>query len=1512
MNSIANGNSSPTFAPNQVPIFEPNQVLKNTDLNSIVTYLDSQNRLTRTHLIGIGIVCGLEVQLLPASSEIRFTPGCGITSEGFIVEYLLATGENATDLNRFTHYREEPIPKNRIITTDATTENFQLQELISAEEVKKPNDRNIPLSTIDLTQKVVMILCYWDDVGRDSCLVDCDGRGRDRNFRLRFFLIDKSNTNSTILSAERLLKTGFEIEAGVSLGSAFQSWFEVPDCQIDRLDTLDNIQNFNDLMKAYYRVCKAGILSIDLAFTQTAKLFNPFLSTFQPTDPVFTNIQARLKEILIALVPIDIPNADPFAGDTPPYSIGQIQSSYGIQYFYDYLVELIAAFDELKAALFDLMDECPPNMQWFPKYLLAGAVVTSIEPCAPPDIYRHSFYQPPIYNGNHQRKREVHHLYDRLVQMITKFQLLPFYQTPVKITPSRIRQAQLGAQAIPFYYAYPDIYPYWNYDACRKQRAAQLPAYFRLKGLSNQRGYDLTPRIDWADFFRVEGHVGLPLTTAIDRINRSKNDFNLAFDLVAMRVGAGIEDPNLLQGYFDDLEVEFDLIKADWQQKYDRAKKTFGENSDVLKILENFDRYFFQYSDLTKIDPGLMQNDFLRAAQDPINYEFRPIRRAKNALQLVLNILTATPFRTALVTVSIIGSQIERSTRFVLTDANFREQNKTHIREIFANEFTADTTTLGLELDGNNLRVVINNGSTDIELLGTDRDLPNLLIRLEDETPYNIDTLLDRYHDFDALFAFLQYFGEIGKILTPGAAAKLVSYYEFRALFHRYLLRLAAVKKMQLLTEYAKHHRGLEHLGGVPNGGTLVLVYTSDPKVISNLIASDAALIETSDRQANTIQAQAQFPLDRLLPAQRLPAITNDRIGQNVVIADFCLPYLCCSPYSSLNYIVSKPKPFISLPKPVYCEGDTNIYDFILDPPGGLLKGGDGIVDRNGNYAFQPSAVDADVTEPMNLTFFYVVDGVGSSYSILLLPHADVTLSIGATENPICVLPGESNLMELIGNPSGGKFKLLIDDSSAQDISVTDDQFDLGSIIFPADKDSLKLRFVYTVPNTDDYCGGTSNPKELVVIRKPIAKINYQKDEGGRAIGDLIYGEDCSMIGRKIDFNNNGSNGEKYQWKFDNNEVSTEKSISIVIPYSSTSSTITLIARKFHAGERVCKTEKTETIELAPLNPQWSFDSPLTTKTNEDGTTQFILCRIGRPNSRQELITVEQPGGKWSQPENLKISLVNSALSCKDQKQYMLDFTSTPAGTYTLTYTLPDGSSFPRQVEVIVVPQSDFELTVEPNLQIPDRFVINVRSDRSQHPELTYTWTIQIGGNISRITQKETTEFFYSETRFGDPISVVMEIKDPNSYCVFTSKPKTANVPMQVIRFELYQATIIDLPNNVVWQRISTNISNQNKIIISKLAEVNLNIRAVTIPDRVGSVVFQLQAPGGQILPLITPDNKLPYDLYRNPADDTQAVGWRPRAGSYTITATPYQLADGKGIQGKPLKVAFTLEAQVE
>jgi hypothetical protein len=66
----------------QYPVFEANQILSNLHLNALFDYQDEQGRLTRANLVGIGIVCGLELRRAPGAATVQLTRGCGITSSG--------------------------------------------------------------------------------------------------------------------------------------------------------------------------------------------------------------------------------------------------------------------------------------------------------------------------------------------------------------------------------------------------------------------------------------------------------------------------------------------------------------------------------------------------------------------------------------------------------------------------------------------------------------------------------------------------------------------------------------------------------------------------------------------------------------------------------------------------------------------------------------------------------------------------------------------------------------------------------------------------------------------------------------------------------------------------------------------------------------------------------------------------------------------------------------------------------------------------------------------------------------------------------------------------------------------------------------------------------------------------------------------------------------------------------------------------------------------------------------
>ena len=64
-------------------IFERDQVLTETQLNSVVEYLDDQSRLTRTQLLGIGIVGGLWPTV--GKEQIIVGKGVGVTSDGDLI-----------------------------------------------------------------------------------------------------------------------------------------------------------------------------------------------------------------------------------------------------------------------------------------------------------------------------------------------------------------------------------------------------------------------------------------------------------------------------------------------------------------------------------------------------------------------------------------------------------------------------------------------------------------------------------------------------------------------------------------------------------------------------------------------------------------------------------------------------------------------------------------------------------------------------------------------------------------------------------------------------------------------------------------------------------------------------------------------------------------------------------------------------------------------------------------------------------------------------------------------------------------------------------------------------------------------------------------------------------------------------------------------------------------------------------------------------------------------------------
>ncbi|SIS59866.1 hypothetical protein SAMN05421786_101410 [Chryseobacterium ureilyticum] len=144
--------------------------------------------------------------------------------------------------------------------------------------------------------------------------------------------------------------------------------------------------------------------------------------------------------------------------------------------------------------------------------------------------------------------------------------------------------------------------------------------------------------------------------------------------------------------------------------------------------------------------------------------------------------------------------------------------------------------------------------------------------------------------------------------------------------------------------EYVEAHHGLEHKRGVERGGTFVLIF--------------------------------------------------DNIGRDTkVIADFSLPYICCTPKIDVK---------LSLPSPIACA-KSDLIPFTVYPMNGdvraVVTGGlnGGVVLIDGRYFLNPSLVSAEL---YNKEISFTVNGKPTKCTVRVLPQPDIKIKADSVTYP--------------------------------------------------------------------------------------------------------------------------------------------------------------------------------------------------------------------------------------------------------------------------------------------------------------------------------------------------------------------------------------------------------------------------------------------------------------------------------------------------------------------------------
>ena len=791
------------------PVFEANQVLMSSHLNDAFDYLDQQERQTRSRLIGIGIVCGLEVRL--AGSAIALGKGCGVTSEG----YLIVEPE---DVN-LVAYRPYTLPTDLDyppFKNDGTP--FAMWELFE-DGIPNTTPLSTPAGFLD-DKAVLLFLELKKDALRNCSPNNCDDKGSQVTATVRRLLIARTDLDSIIAAAGGLGSGMTESD----LVAALSARLNLPDLRLRRFDVPNTYPaTSNDVYTAFLDMIRAGGLAqaTGQALSAAYTAFQPLLAGDYASDP-FTGFAAAYGFL-----------------DSAPTDAAQVRF---LPYYADLFGDLLRAYDEFRWAGLELMCACCPDDGLFPRHLMLGLLHPESVP--QPAIYRQDFLPSPAVGGCADKSARVRQLFARLVAMCNAFtdqpplpkanDSLPF-DPQIRITPSRrcCGESALEGEAIPYYYAQPGaapVYPLWSPTLTRRRRANQNLGY--NADLYDPAGPDFVTdplRYDFGsrDFLRIEGHLGKDYQSVLRSLLTLKSEYRLPIDVIALRTGA--YDPSQpvdlsqASARFQDLDAVYEALRGELHSQLAEG------------IMQFYDRPIAPVNGLP-LNPGTPQLPLLQQYAPHYTYGGNTIG-------------------------AWFESYLARFENQGYIEVDQNAVNPTAVMYLYCALFNG---TLSPEQAAYPNVVAIYYANKLAEVLTPTLEALNYA---DFENKYQDLMALIRYFRSDAVnsvtpdlknFLPEEEFIDQCEGVLMGCKLEAV-----KAVHDDFNARVGELRRMQFLSSFLQKEPGIQHRAGVPLGGTFIVVYHGDGIPNFNLGGLDARL--------GLVQAQlGRVALDMAAPAERI------------------------------------------------------------------------------------------------------------------------------------------------------------------------------------------------------------------------------------------------------------------------------------------------------------------------------------------------------------------------------------------------------------------------------------------------------------------------------------------------------------------------------------------------------------------------------------------------------------------------------------------------------------------
>ena len=915
------------------PVFENGQVLTSASLNDIIDYLEPQDRLTRTRMIGIGVLCGLEVSV--SANSLSITKGVAVTSTGLLI------AEDAVQLTKMRPYK---LPQPDVNTaTDAEKAEAKYPFLFDGNDQRlafellppgfvpaRGETDPSPITPAALADRTVMLFLERSrDALRNCDVNDCADKGSEMSFTLRRLLVSRADADKMLAEEARI--------AGRNVDRATHPRRQLSPLPAERLNPAGS-------GAVSYPTLTAR--QVKLAVRQIGAILDLGRAAFRAYQPLLAPLW---------------PDSDFPDGPLPAHHALPLLGHWAnqpllAQYLYAATQDLTTALNEFLAAAARHDAECCPDPARFPSHVLLGDAVTppTASQKAPrsmaelavfdasalgdgpgtadaPAQRRHHFVPSPLFNGC---AAEVQSLFHRFVLMAQCFDLRGLVPASLRITPSRNTDAPLGDRAIPAWLGLrrgSDLQRNWSWSRARSGLLGSVTGYALIPDKPDEHParYNLVP----VDFYRIEGHVGRPLGSVLAEIAEQKRALGLSFAVEPVFLGAGsIEDGpsraaaaavmrRLLLCQMRELDVMFLTLMSGLFSLMVFLIKTLGA-ADATKATR---KTAPTPTPTPAPSVGDGRNIIAGLRLTPITLDLRAERELATITRDQLNSIRAEmAFSTTLVQDLARGSaatlepraiaEIYNRTRDASAGGELIDRVKIALRDVDA---TIDHGTVypAIALMARAEALIAATSARSL----ADFDQPRFTTALRG--------LADAYEGYadlaetdPAKAGAATAAANQAIIDNRGVIAAAAAQFGNQSITAELEKQLMVQFGKQCLDQYAARHPGLDHKGGVAEGGTFVLLYLHRSAV--EAAVAGAIRLATDDFATafkNLVRADAPNPsLDAALEALKrahVPA-SADGLEEFVVVGDLCRAGMCCDGECAETEALSRIRGLRPIPAP--------------------------------------------------------------------------------------------------------------------------------------------------------------------------------------------------------------------------------------------------------------------------------------------------------------------------------------------------------------------------------------------------------------------------------------------------------------------------------------------------------------------------------------------------------------------------------------------------------------------